>query len=120
MSTPRQKIGSWGESVAGDYLSRNGYTILERNYRVTHGEIDIIASKDEVLIFLEVKTRTSHAFGYPESSVTSRKQAHLIVAAEEYLMASPQLWEHWQFDIIAIEGRPGNNPVITHIENVIS
>jgi putative endonuclease len=120
MTTKKQAIGQWGEELAARYLESEGYTILARNLHSAHGEIDIIASKEAALIFVEVKTRSSHAFAYPEDSVTLRKQAHLLSAAEDYLQAHPGSAECWQFDVIAIERKPGGKPEIVHFENVIS
>ena len=120
MSTPKQAFGHWGEDTACVYLESHGYTILGRNYHTAHGEIDIVASKAGVLTFVEVKTRSSHSFAYPEDSVTKRKQEHMLSAAAEYLQAHPESGESWQFDEIAIERRPGDTPEIVHFENVIS
>jgi len=120
MTTQKQAFGQWGEKTAAAYLENNGYTILERNFHTAHGEIDIVASKAPVLIFVEVKTRSSHMFAFPEDSVTQRKQAHLLSAAEDYLQTHPESSESWQFDVIAIERKPGGNPEIVHFENVIS
>ena len=113
-------MGQWGEEIATRYLAGNGYTILERNLHTAHGEIDIVASKEAALVFVEVKARSSHAFAYPEDSVTRRKQAHLLSAAEDYLQKHPESGESWQFDVIAIERIPGSQPEIVHFENVIS
>ena len=120
MSTRRQVVGRWGEDTAADYLKANGYTILARNVRTTHGEIDIVASQGGLLVFVEVKTRSSHAFAFPEDSVTRRKQAYMLSAAEDYLQAHPESGESWQFDVIAVEGTPGGKAQIEHFENVIS
>jgi len=119
MSTSRQRTGRWGEDAAADYLNERGYTVHARNVRSAHGEIDIVASKEGLLVFVEVKTRRSHAFAYPEDSVTHRKQAYLLSAAEDYLQAHPESGDSWQFDVIAIEGKPGGKASITHFENVI-
>ena len=120
MSNHRQRIGHWGEEVAEGYLSAHGYLILARNLRTPHGEIDILASREELLVFVEVKTRTSASFGFPEVSITRRKQTHMLAAAEHYLQMHPESCETWQFDVIAIEGKPGSVPVISHFENVIA
>lgn len=119
MSNRRQVFGRWGEDAAAEYLTANGYTVLARNVHSAHGEIDIVASKDGLLVFVEVKTRSSHAFAYPEDSVTRRKQAYMLSAAEEYLQAHPESGESWQFDVIAVEGTPGGKAQIEHFENVI-
>jgi putative endonuclease len=113
-------LGPWGEQVAADYLAANGYAVLERNVHTAHGELDLVAAREGVLVFVEVKTRSSHAFAYPEASVTLRKQAYLLSAAQEYLEWHPECGETWQFDVLAIEGRPGTQPVIEHFENVFS
>jgi putative endonuclease len=119
MTTQKQATGRWGEETAVHFLESHGYTILARNLHTAHGEIDIVASKEGGLVFVEVKSRSSHAFAYPEDSVTLRKQAHMLSAAEEYFQAHPESGESWQFDVIAIERKPGKNPEIVHFENVI-
>jgi putative endonuclease len=120
MNTKKQAIGQWGEELAARYLESKGYTIFARNFHTTHGEIDIVAGKEAALIFVEVKTRSSHAFAYPEESVTLRKQAAMLTAAEEYFQAYPDSSESWQFDVIAIERKTGGKPEIIHFENVIA
>jgi putative endonuclease len=117
MSGRNQKIGIWGESVTAKYLEEQGYSVLARNVRTPYGEIDIIVQKDGLTIFVEVKTRTSRSLGPPEISVTPRKQEHMLAAAEHY--ASEHEIDHWQIDVIAVEGRPGKQPEFTHFENAI-
>jgi len=112
-----QSIGKWGEQAAADWLQERHYEIIARNIRTPHGEIDIIAQQSEITIFVEVKTRTSSSFGLPEESVSLRKQEHMIAAAEHY--AAEHEINHWQIDVIAVEGKPGRKPVITHFENAI-
>jgi putative endonuclease len=92
---------------------------VDRNVRAAHGEIDIVAKKDELLVFVEVRTRTSHSFSYPEDTVTLRKQAYILAAAEEYLLLHPESGDSWQFDLIAVEGSPGGIPQIDHFENIL-
>ena len=120
MTTQKQAIGKWGEDTAARHLESQGYAILARNFHTAHGEIDIVARKDDTLVFVEVKTRSSHSFAYPEDSVTPRKQASMLSAAADYLQAHPESPESWQFDVIAIERKPAGNPDILHFENVIS
>lgn len=93
--------GTKGENVAATYLLQNGYSILERNWRFKHWEIDIIASKESKLHFVEVKTRTSKKFGNPEQGVNEKKMSSLKKGAEEYLFQNQQ-WNLIQFDVIAI------------------
>ncbi|MDO9347866.1 MAG: YraN family protein [Anaerolineales bacterium] len=120
MSHRRQRIGRWGEAVAADYLINKGFRLLTTNARTPYGEIDLICQREGQIVFVEVKTRTSHTFGYPEDSVTPRKQAHMLAAAEHYLQEH-ELDDDWQFDVIAVEGSPGDqSPRITHFENVLA
>ncbi len=120
MNDRRQHLGRRGEQAAAAYLQAKGYTILARNLRCGRGEIDILAARDGLLVFVEVRTRRSSRFLSPEESVTPRKQAHLLAAAESYLQEHPDSPETWQFDLIAVEGDPDRQPVITHFENVLA
>jgi putative endonuclease len=120
MKTQKQVTGRWGETLAARYLKDHGYTIISRNVHTAHGEIDIVACKEGCLVFVEVKTRSSHAFGYPEVAVSPSKQAHMLSAGEEYLQAHPESGESWQFDVIAVERRSGEKPEIVHFENIIA
>jgi len=94
--------GKTGEAMAAEYLAANGYTILHQNWRHGHWEVDVIASKDSVLHFIEVKTRRTEKFGFPEESVNKKKIKNLMGAAEEYLYLHPE-WKRIQFDILSIK-----------------
>jgi putative endonuclease len=117
LPTHNQRIGRWGESAAAEYLIALGCEVLARNLRTPYGEIDLVAQHGDVTLFVEVKTRTSASFGPPEVAVSARKQQHMLAAAEHY--AAEHAIDHWQIDVIAVEGRPGMKPVITHFENAI-
>jgi putative endonuclease len=94
--------GKKGENIAADYLKKNGYRILETNFRCPLGEIDIIARDKEDLIFLEVKTRRSADLGYPEEAVDSRKQKKISRLAEYYLQTNKLTNTPARFDVVAI------------------
>ncbi|HBX69244.1 MAG TPA: YraN family protein [Chloroflexi bacterium] len=122
MASHRQSLGRWGETLAEDYLSRKGYSLLERNFRSPFGEIDLIVQKMQTLVFVEVKTRASETYGLPEASITVRKRQHLIQAAQAYLQSHLQPDLDWRIDVIAIR-KPANNntqPEIIHFENAIT
>jgi len=131
MSTTRQSLGRWGETLAADYLLQHGYSIIDRNARTPYGEIDLVARQREggvvditgekwVTVFVEVKTRASRAFGLPEESVNARKQAHLLAAAQAYLQQHPELEGDWRIDVIAIQRyHPNQTPAIRHFENAL-
>lgn len=99
------------------YLMERGYAIVARNARTPYGEIDIVVRQADITIFVEVKTRTSNKMGLPEESVNLRKQAHMLACAEHY--AAENAIDHWQIDVISVEGKVGLEPKITHFENAI-
>jgi len=117
MTRYKQEIGAWGEDIATGWLAERGYQIIGRNIRTPYGEIDIIVQQDNVTIFIEVKTLTSSANFFPETNITPTKQQHMLDTAQHY--AAEHEIDHWQIDAIAVEGKPGSKPVITHFENAI-
>lgn len=127
MSTSRQVTGKLGEDLAAEYLVKKGYTLLEKNFRTRSGEIDLVAMQnpggvDQVLVFVEVKTRRSTSYGYPEESVTWQKQAHMQAAARLYLSKHAHWTGDWRFDVLAVQlsGSDRQKAEIEHFENVIS
>lgn len=139
MKTRSQSLGGWGEDLAASYLAGLGYTILERNVRTPYGEIDLIAHLEPVAykmssprpsfslpastvtVFVEVKTRSTSAFGMPEASITPRKKAHLLSAIQAYIQAHPDIQGDWRVDVIAIRrSLPGKPAEIIHFENALS
>ncbi len=93
--------GNAGESLAADYLQKKGYSIVEKNWRFKHWEVDIIASRKNRLHFFEVKTRTNLHYGYPEESISFSKMESLRNAAEEYQYKHPE-WKYIEFDVLSI------------------
>lgn len=93
--------GNTGEALAAKYLAEKSYNILHQNWRHSHWEVDIIAEKDGILHFVEVKTKRTKKFGHPEENVDRKKIQNLINASEEYLYQYPQ-WKRIQFDILSI------------------
>ncbi|MFD2246902.1 YraN family protein [Pontibacter ruber] len=106
--------GQSGEAKAATFLEEHGYSILQRNYRAGRAEIDIIAQRAGLLVFVEVKTRATDEFGFPEAAVSPKKEALLLSAAEHYIEENG--WEHdIRFDIIAIT--LATPPVVHHIQD---
>ena len=95
------ELGEKGEKFAVKYLQDNGYEILERNYRFLKAEVDIIAKKQDVLIIVEVKTRSTNYFGNPEDFINSKKIKLLVAAIDNYIIEK-DLDIEVQFDIIAL------------------
>lgn len=100
--TYQQRIGKIGEQIAADYLAGNGYQLVDRNFNVSYGEIDLVAFEADIVVFVEVKTRTSKTFGLPEDSVTPAKLEKLHNAAMLWLQAHPEVPDDWRIDVIAI------------------
>jgi putative endonuclease len=116
----RRETGVLGEKLAQDFLTRKGFSILETNYRCSHGEIDIIANEKDCLVFVEVRTKTGHDFGSPEESITAVKKERLRTVAEHYLQNHEPLPASWRIDMVAVELGKGNVPLrIELIENAV-
>ncbi|RLD61175.1 MAG: YraN family protein [Bacteroidetes bacterium] len=108
-------LGKKGEGIATDFLIKNGYEIVERNWRTGRDEIDIIARKDNLLVIVEVKTRSTDYFGEPEEAVTTKKQMFLVRAADKYVNKY-EIDDHIRYDIISIILKSGSH-TINHIED---
>ncbi|MBN2486488.1 MAG: YraN family protein [Bacteroidales bacterium] len=107
-------LGSRGEKLAAEFLTASGYKILETNWRCGKKEVDIVAQKETIVAFVEVKTRSTTYFGLPEEAVATAKQKLLVEAADEYMQLLGFDAEV-RFDIISII-LSGNNYTIRHIE----
>ena len=111
-------LGSKGEMLAARYLLDKGYAVHEYNWRSGHKEIDIIAQERDVLVFVEVKSRASGAFGDAIEAVTPAKMERLIAAAEAYLQKK-ECDLCYRFDIVTVTG-DGEHRDIEHIEDAFS
>lgn len=120
MTDARLSFGAWGEDCAVEFLYSLGVRIVARNYRTKVGEIDIIAKDRNNIIFIEVKTRRSNAFGTPQEAVGLRKQRQIVRTAQWYLQNNPKLKLQPRFDVIAILCQNGCEPEITHIVDAFS
>ena len=120
MSLTHKQIGDIGEKLAQEYLRKAGYKILETHFRRREGEIDIIAQQGEELVFVEVRSKTSHDFGTPEESVTTAKKEKLISLALAYLQTHPHTPPLWRIDVVAVElSKEGKLSQIQLIQNAI-
>jgi putative endonuclease len=109
------ELGTKGENTAVEFLQNNGHEILARNFKHGKVEIDIISMDEELLVFTEVKTRSTDYFGYPEESVDKKKRKKIKRAAEEY-MFQHQLETGVRFDIVSITNVNGKLKVY-HIKD---
>ena len=112
----RRDTGILGEKLAGEFLQKRGYRILETNFRCHEGEVDIIARDGEYLAFVEVRAKKNLAFGHPEESITPAKMKRLIATAYNYLEMHDSLYDLWRIDVVAIEldnqGKPSRIELI--------
>jgi putative endonuclease len=116
----RRDTGILGEKIARDFLKKQGYHILETNYRCPEGEIDIVARHKDYLAFIEVRTKKSLEFGSPEESITPAKQARMRATAAHYRQAHDNLPTQWRIDVVAIELDPRGKPSrIELIDNAV-
>lgn len=109
------ELGKKGEQLAVDFLLKNNYNIIERNYRFEKAEVDIIAKKDEILAIVEVKTRSTTDFGNPQDFVKPKQIKNLVKAVDEYVTEN-DLDVEVRFDIIAIV-KEKKGFAIEHLEN---
>ena len=114
-----KEIGKYGEELAKNFLIKKGYEILEMNYHFSRlAEIDIIAQKNNILHFIEVKTRTQNAFGTPLEAITPKKLKQIYSCAMFYMSNSKKKFKNYQIDAIGILLNKNNIPKIDFIENI--
>ena len=111
------QTGSTGEAMAVKYFTDNGFTLLHQNWRHSHWEVDIIAAKENVLHFIEVKTRRNNKFGQPEESVDEKKIRNLFNASEEYQHQYPE-WKRVQYDVLSITVHKNETASYFFIEDI--
>jgi putative endonuclease len=115
----RRNLGEWGESVATNFLQKKGYKILERNWRCARGEIDIIVDDEDVLAFVEVKTRKGRAMGTPEEGLTTKKSLKLLELAQTYMLEK-NIDVDWRIDMVAVEcDADGRLIRCDHLESIV-
>jgi putative endonuclease len=114
--TDRKALGDAGEQAAVELLERSGYRVLARNFRCPYGEVDVVAEREEVVAFVEVRTRSTAAWGDPSHTVSWAKQRKVTRAALHYLFTHGDLGRDRmiRFDVVSVVGR-GPNASVEHI-----
>jgi putative endonuclease len=116
-----KSFGKWGEEKATIYYQQLGFEIIARNVHTPYGEIDLIVKDQTGIIFVEVKTRSSMSFGYPQESITKLKQEHMIKSADAFLQEHPEFEDHWTIDVLSIQKLTGTNEIyFERFENAIN
>jgi putative endonuclease len=117
----RKQLGVWGESTAEQYLKDNGIQIIHKNFRTRYGEIDLIAKENETFLFVEVKTRQSERFGFPEDAVTDAKLDRMEIVISEFFEQFDFGDIDWRIDIISIIRNPQTEKFeLNWIKNVVA
>lgn len=117
----KRSVGTQGEQTAVKFLKKNGYKILQRNYRCKTGEIDIVSYDHGTIAFVEVKTRFSDAYGPPELAVTDRKKRQIIKVALHYVAEKKIRDFDLRFDVVSIFYPPVEKyPIITLFKNAFT
>ncbi|MCL4366348.1 YraN family protein [Patescibacteria group bacterium] len=112
------KAGSLGEDLACEYLKKQGYKILERNFRIRGGEIDIVAKDQGTLVFVEVKTRFTHDFGLPVEAMTPWKIKALLKTAKFYVQKIKWGDKEYRLDFVSVDFADSKDPKIELIKNI--
>ena len=114
---PKDQLARMGEESATQYLLSKGYSVLHRNIRFPEGELDIVAKLSKTLIFVEVKTRATDKFGFPEQSISESKQRRQVAMANRFISIC-RLWKvPVRFDVVSVVIPPGQLPNVEHFEN---
>ena len=112
----RHILGKTGEEIATQYLIKNGYRILIRNFRCRQGEIDIIVQDKNEIVFIEVKTRKNRNYGSPIDAVDKRKQQHILNASKYFIYINKLEKRNIRFDVIEVYNK--DKFYINHIKNI--
>lgn len=116
MKPARQRLGAAGEEAAARLLVEKGYRVVARNHRCRLGEVDLVAERGPLLVFVEVRTRATSVFGGPEETVDARKRRRFIAAVRDYLSRRRGPAREIRFDVVAVVDHPAG-PALTHFEN---
>lgn len=112
--------GKWGEQLVAEYYAAQGYSLLQRNYTCRFGEIDIICTRDNIVVFAEVKTRSGNAIAQAKEWVTPQKQAKIIQTALQYISQNYQQEPYMRFDVVEVYWKNQQAPCIQLFENAFS
>jgi putative endonuclease len=118
MPSSKSKLGTQGESIAAAHLEAQGMRIIDRNFHTRYGEVDLIAEEGDAIVFVEVKTRRTGAYGTPEESVMPRKRERLLLTAQTYLQQHELDQRTWRIDVVAIRLQANGPATINHIQAI--
>lgn len=120
MTSSRQQLGRWGEQLAAKHLESQGFVVLERNWRCRRGEIDLVTRIQDIVVFVEVKTRRGQDYDTPEEAITSPKAARLLELGQRYLLEHDLADVEWRVDLVAVElDQHGKLLRCEHVPNIV-
>jgi putative endonuclease len=109
-------LGRWGEAWAARHLERRGFRILHRNFRFHRNEIDLIARRGRLVVFVEVKSRTGAGYGHPLEAVTAAKRREIGRVAQAWIQRHGRPGDEYRFDAVAVWRRRQGPPSVEHVE----
>lgn len=115
MPGPTRPLGDRGEQIAAEYLERNGWVVLDRNFRMGRKEVDLVARRDGVVAFVEVKTRAGLGYGHPLEAITWKKRREIRQVATAWVERHGRPSDQYRFDAIAIQLPSGGAPRLEHV-----
>jgi putative endonuclease len=110
-------LGDRGEALAADHLSRAGWTVAHRSFRMGRKEIDLVVRRDGVVAFVEVKTRAGAGFGHPLEAITWKKRREIAQVAQAWIDRHGRSGDAYRFDAVAVTFASGGAPVVEHVED---
>lgn len=117
---PSASLGKHGEEIARAYLESSGYKFVTANWRCQAGEVDLVMTDEDELVFVEVKTRRGERSGRAEEAVSSAKAARLLASADWFVADHPDHRDRiWRCDLVAVSFRNSGRPIVTHYVNAI-
>ena len=117
MKNKNKEVGKFGEKTAQEYLKKLGWKILDTNFHYSrYAELDIIAKDKDSIVFVEVKTRSTNAFGHPFESINHKKLENIFKAGLAWLKTTKEPYKNFRIDVISILGQ--ENPQIEHLKNI--
>jgi len=117
LGSQNKPLGDRGERLAAEHLERRGWTILARNFRVGHREVDLVARRGGIVAFVEVKTRAGLGYGHPLEAITPQKRREIQQVAQIWVERHGRPGDEYRYDAIAVLIVDGGGPVIEHVED---
>ena len=117
LGSQNKPLGDRGERLAAEHLERAGWTILHRNFRLGHREVDLVARRGEVVAFVEVKTRAGLGYGHPLEAITLRKRREIQQVAQIWVERHGRDGDVYRYDAVAVLIVDGGEPQIEHVED---